>query len=1009
MPRDFLTLYNVLFNNATVELQPAVASVKPSKGLNPALTKAIIAYCRGKIVEEKGPDHKPTNVEIQEYKMSLSKDVIKGIEEELKTKEAPLSEADKKLMLLINAPTLTPYEKSAKDRLEKSKNDLKIYLAKYSADKALGEELFGKDFKLVAQKEAAAGTEKILKEFQELEMRFLYFPKLKANKTPDHITKLYLACYKFCEYHAVFQEDTYSHSEMGKRAYNMMVLFGKGGIHNILTELNNFVNNHLEDSKKPTHDILMYNIPKHGMVFQGQNPPFDLKFWKENFIHIGVNAIKYFSDVEIIESTVKRDIDSGMRVDAVGAVPTTREYFDDVFSRAEYGRKKENPYLAELYRTLKIGQSTFNAALDFLAVKTEKTADNIPEVSINIGKGYYLVKIPHNDPRALVLGHITNCCQSIDGVTSQQVKDGVQLANNGFYGFLKTAKNFNPKEIDWANLEKNGHTIIGTSYAWRSLTGALVLDSLEVLTSFRSSLNLRETLRQFGEAVSQADPTIERVMIGGSGYGQTNEVLAANNLRLGVQEEEQTEASAEAETEDSHKTNMSMVSFVREKMIEGEQCEDSEKQYEAWVSNNISSIRAKLKPYTKVDTSSFTASQIADILAYKDEDTIKALSLEESLKAYSRGFTIQTLAPYGQCSDKILFLTSDNAFKLYDGKYTTLERLGSFDTLKIEALSSDNAFKLYDGKYIDFEDLAQIESAKVILALTIYEAVEAIRDGYKIPDLLTYSADVDLMSILISSSARDLYKAGYTNIEELSKFSCEKIKILTDYRAENIYKTGYASFAEIAQIENLEVLKTILQIRQDFFEGKYCSLKTLVEIPREKMSALTEDDTIYKSKFTTVEELMKFSERKIYALKSGVRLYEGGHTTVEKLAKFDVEKIEFLALGSTGLFDDHWVTVEELGKLEANKIKAIRSANFWKKLRTDYKISFEKLSKFSADAINKLFSYEGIAKLDKGADLLVVAKEMGFMPEESAHNTEYAAQSDLVPLITTGPVNSDQE
>ena len=91
-----------------------------------------------------------------------------------------------------------------------------------------------------------------------------------------------------------------------------------------------------------------------------------------------------------------------------------------------YERFNEAPELAQLCRLYKKPESIFNQCLELLS--QQKTSDTLPDVPINGGDvghpGYHLLKLPVNDPRALLLGDITNCCQSIGSNSQQCVIDG---------------------------------------------------------------------------------------------------------------------------------------------------------------------------------------------------------------------------------------------------------------------------------------------------------------------------------------------------------------------------------------------------------------------------------------------------------------------------------------------------------------------------------------------------------------------------------------------------------
>lgn len=127
-------------------------------------------------------------------------------------------------------------------------------------------------------------------------------------------------------------------------------------------------------------------------------------------------------------------------------------------------------------RTLDLmNMSTLNVSDDRKTLRL-KEEDNIPDITVEISKNkYYLIKLPSDNLRNLILGQITKNCQSIDNYAENCAIDGVNLPNNGFYAFIKVKdKNFDVSNIDGDNFEKSGNKIVGQSYAYIGTDGALV-------------------------------------------------------------------------------------------------------------------------------------------------------------------------------------------------------------------------------------------------------------------------------------------------------------------------------------------------------------------------------------------------------------------------------------------------------------------------------------------------------------------------------------------------------
>ncbi|WP_341791636.1 hypothetical protein [Rickettsia endosymbiont of Gonocerus acuteangulatus] len=129
---------------------------------------------------------------------------------------------------------------------------------------------------------------------------------------------------------------------------------------------------------------------------------------------------------------------------------------DAIFLQTQltYAKADEYPELTELALKYKLSEEDFNQCLEI--EKQKKNSDNLPNITIH-GKdldckldsstslnGYHLVKLPINDPRAYILGHIVKDCQSIGRHSERCVIDGITRENNGFYVLLKSKNSAKP-------------------------------------------------------------------------------------------------------------------------------------------------------------------------------------------------------------------------------------------------------------------------------------------------------------------------------------------------------------------------------------------------------------------------------------------------------------------------------------------------------------------------------------------------------------------------------------
>ncbi|KTD72781.1 hypothetical protein [Legionella tucsonensis] len=245
----------------------------------------------------------------------------------------------------------------------------------------------------------------------------------------------------------------------------------------------------------------------------------DLQIGKKNGIHYeewtqfiqkhGIKALKFFKRAQDIEDKLKR------------APETLAEAFD-ALAQADYKRYSEDPDLAKVCEQYNAPEAVFNRCLDLDLKKLWKTKDNLPDIIVNgldseINQpGYYLVKLPIKDPRSLILGYITNDCQSIGSKGEPCVLDGISSEHDGFYVMLKkkdSKKEISPflhdKTIDYDNFE-----IVGQGYAWRTMSGNLTIDSWENARDKDDGIAVA-MLKKFGQMViSQSKGNIIQVTTG---------------------------------------------------------------------------------------------------------------------------------------------------------------------------------------------------------------------------------------------------------------------------------------------------------------------------------------------------------------------------------------------------------------------------------------------------------------------------------------------------------------
>jgi len=168
-----------------------------------------------------------------------------------------------------------------------------------------------------------------------------------------------------------------------------------------------------------------------------------------------------------------------------------------------------------LCREYKVPEVRFDRCLDYLSTGwPKKQIDAV--LDTGEAKGLYWVKLPATDKRSLILGDITNCCQSIGGDSEGCVKDAASLADNGLYVLVKALKKDRPWIVN-GEINDKDFKIIGQSYVWKSLTGNICLDSIECLKGEVKDSAIKSILSDFASKVLDENPDIQYVTVGSGG------------------------------------------------------------------------------------------------------------------------------------------------------------------------------------------------------------------------------------------------------------------------------------------------------------------------------------------------------------------------------------------------------------------------------------------------------------------------------------------------------------
>lgn len=306
-------------------------------------------------------------------------------------------------------------------------------------------------------------------------------------------------------------------------AYKLMVLFAKppefkpDTFDSISKKAHKLISGNTDDVAHPFHNSLLVklDLPHAEKIHDREGW---LKFIEKN----GVSSFEYLNMADKIEKKISEQSfprKLSAPKDMAEAIKTA--------ALCRYQYLHYDPDFAALCHKYKVSEARFNQCLIYLYKSEEprwpkKSTDSIPDIQIkghDDAEGYYWVKLPARDKRALILGDITDCCQSIGGESEQCVKDAVSLGNNALYVLLKKRG----KKQDVAVINSHGEInydnfqIIGQSYVWKSKMGNLCLDSIECMKDSIPEAALQNITTELANSVMQENSDIHYVTVGRGG------------------------------------------------------------------------------------------------------------------------------------------------------------------------------------------------------------------------------------------------------------------------------------------------------------------------------------------------------------------------------------------------------------------------------------------------------------------------------------------------------------
>jgi hypothetical protein len=800
---------------------------------------------------------------------------------------------------------------------ERRSNDLKQYLAKYTTQEELGKKLFGSYFTL--DKPRIDLEVYIHRKFAELNNHYRYFDDTRLNSMEY---QAYEKCYKLFLYISeVIENNNHANANadiVAIRSYNMLALFMKEKAVD-LNGIDGFIKSYGSQYLNPVNNIFVSDLPIYRNDDGKEN--YDLKAWRQLIVKVGIIALHNVKSAESIEEKNS------------GVAPKDIKELKAALIKLEYKRHTENPQLAKLYHSYKISERAYDRSLDLIPQIKAKTTDNIPSVVVDIGaevdarkKGQYLIKLPPGNMRGLVLGEITDCCQTVGSDGEPCAIDGMTKKNNGFYVLIK-AKNkgvgFDPYNIDWDNFEESGHEIVGMGYIWKSKAENLTFDSWENLQAQGNDEIMFKALEKFGEKATAIDPSISRITIGKGGK--------------------------------TPKSIKHMRNAYTEIISEGFLYGDTFEQAEIFVSKRLKEAREELRQKTGIKDQSHIIStkQAALLLSLSD---VKLQSLGVGYAGFTNPYTIL------QCKSK---------WELQALFYDLL-RIKLEQPYKFKKLVSKKALVAYKTSRVTLQDLKDLDVRK-IKVLTSDQALVAYEESDKITIQNLKELDPDKIKVLISDLAITAYETNLVTLQDLKDLAVEKIKLLVSYQAVSAYETDMVTFQDLKDLDVGKIgLLVSYQAIVAYDTGKITALNLLaadlIDIKRNILKAYAEHICKeIQDSLGYIDGIISIAKIDLLLSNQALIAYESGKVRVHDLKDLDLTKIKYLiSYEAIAVYEAGTVTIQDLKALDIAKIERLlylgsehlRDASLKQQLADSNRI-IDLLSSTSSTQIQSRFSLIG--------------------------------------------------
>jgi len=265
--------------------------------------------------------------------------------------------------------------------------------------------------------------------------------------------------------------------EFGTSSEMILPIFNLCSIFQNRCELERFIGAKIVPaSKKIIHDAGQFNPP--------QNPS---KTLKDMTLKYGKEVLKFSRLWERIEKEFGRPKSLKELRNYAGAF-----FYDSVTS--------ETRELAQLCYSLRLDEEGFEKYVK--QIPKVKNAESIPYAESRFGD-YFMYKLDYDDPRGLLLGLYTDCCQHLEGAGRACAKHGWKRADGAFFV-----------------VEHKGN-IIAQSWAWR-VDDNVVFDSIESLDGYNVDI-IAELYKNIASQIVNR-LLIKSVFVGRTTSGITNKI-----------------------------------------------------------------------------------------------------------------------------------------------------------------------------------------------------------------------------------------------------------------------------------------------------------------------------------------------------------------------------------------------------------------------------------------------------------------------------------------------------